>query len=191
MSIRSDKTKTEPNVATIINDAVSADAALGEGNSYCVATPDNPLKRNVVVSIRASLNDLCLSKSKGTWAPSTDALNSIFQQKKFTSLDGSAEVQGDLKSMVLHDLSVTHVSSNFPISLGAKFTGVDDTTFSSTGEAYSLIGAFAFARFFARLIIAALACVADMFIYYSPARSPSEVGHATPAHAPGGRRLAW
>ena len=42
--------------------------------------------------------------------------------------------------MVLHELSVTHVSSNFPIALGARVTGVDDTTFSSTGDAYSMIG---------------------------------------------------
>ena len=41
--------------------------------------------------------------------------------------------------MVLHDLSVTGVSSTFPISLGARITGVDDQTFSSTGEAYSMI----------------------------------------------------
>lgn len=61
------------------------------------------------------------------------------QQKKFTSLDGSADSQGDLKSIVLHDLSVTHVSSSFPVSLGARVTGVDDNTFSSTGDAYSLI----------------------------------------------------
>ena len=59
-----------------------AEAQLGEGNSYCVASPDNPLRRNLVVSIRASLNSLCLKKSKGTWAPSSNALKSILQQKK-------------------------------------------------------------------------------------------------------------
>lgn len=141
MSIRSDKPKVDVNdAASVLSEAASTDAALGEGSSYCVASPDNPLKRNVVVSIRASLNDLCLSKSKGTWAPSGDALKSIckkskdqtrhklyemptyttlfafaVQQKKFTSLDGAADCQGDLKSMVLHSLEVTHVSSNFPI----------------------------------------------------------------------------
>lgn len=125
--------------ASMLSEAAITEASLAEGSSYCVASPDNPLKRNIVVSIRASLNDLCLSKSKGVWQPSGDALKSIFQQKKYTSLDGSADNQGDLKSMVLHDLSVTHVSSNFPIALGAKVTGVDDTTFSSTGDSYSLI----------------------------------------------------
>ena len=56
-----------------------------------------------------------LQKQKGTWAPSADALKSIFQQKKFTSLEGAADAQGDLKSVVLHDLSVHAVSSTFPV----------------------------------------------------------------------------
>ena len=55
---------------------------LAEGNSYAVAGAENPLKRNVVVSIKASLNDLCLQKARGTWAPSQEALRSIFQQRK-------------------------------------------------------------------------------------------------------------
>ena len=79
MSVRSDsKVKTDSDTAAIAESA-AADAALGEGNSYCVASPENPLQRNLVVSIRASLNDLCLSKSKGTWTPSADALNAMLQ----------------------------------------------------------------------------------------------------------------
>ena len=39
--------------------------------------------------------------------------------------------------MVLHDLQVSHVKSSFPISLGARITGVDDATYTSTGEAFS------------------------------------------------------
>ena len=64
----------------------------------------------MVVSIRASLNDLCLSKSKGVWQPSGDALKSIFQQRKFTSLDGSADAQGDLKVILpgIHDVPEQH-----------------------------------------------------------------------------------
>lgn len=42
--------------------------------------------------------------------------------------------------MVLHSMDVTHVASNFPMSLGARVTGVDDSTFSSTGESFSMIG---------------------------------------------------
>ena len=83
MSVRSDKNKeTAPDAATLLTDAASQEAGLGEGNSFCVASPDNPLKRQLVVSIRASLNDLCLQKSKGVWSPSSEALKSIFQQKK-------------------------------------------------------------------------------------------------------------
>ena len=80
MSIRSDsKTKAEPDAAAILAESAATDASLGEGNSYCVSSPENPLKRNLVVSIRASLNDLCLSKSKGLWTPSHEALKSMLQ----------------------------------------------------------------------------------------------------------------
>ena len=83
MSVRSDKSKeATPDATQLLTDAASQEASLGEGNSFCVASPDNPLKRQLVVSIRASLNDLCLQKSKGVWAPSSEALKSIFQQKK-------------------------------------------------------------------------------------------------------------
>jgi hypothetical protein len=140
MSVRSDRNKeTGGDASALLAAAETQDAALGEGNSFCVASPDNPLKRQLVVSIRASLNDLCLQKSKGVWSPSSEALKSIFQQKKFTSLDGAADPQGDLKAVVLHDLTVQEASSSFPISLGTRITGVDDHTFSSTGESFSLI----------------------------------------------------
>lgn len=83
MSIRADRPKTDmSDAASMLSEAAITEASLAEGSSYCVASPDNPLKRNIVVSIRASLNDLCLSKSKGVWQPSGDALKSIFQQKK-------------------------------------------------------------------------------------------------------------
>ena len=111
MSIRADKLKPDSPDAVAAIEAAANDAALGEGNSFCVASPDNPLKRNVVVSIRASLNDLCLSKSKGVWQPSGDALKQIFQQKKFTSLDGSADSQGDLK-VIRRTTLQTHAHKN-------------------------------------------------------------------------------
>jgi len=47
---------------------------------------------------------------------------------------------GDLKSVVLHDMKVTHVKSTFPVALGTRISAVDDCTFSSTGEAFSTIG---------------------------------------------------
>lgn len=126
-------------LADVINAAQPEAAALGEGSSYQVASPNHPLQRNIVVSIRATLNELCLQRQKGVWSPSSDSLKSIFRQRRFKSLDGSAEAQGDLKSMVLHDLSVNHVKSTFPIALGARITGVDDRTFGVTGDAFSTI----------------------------------------------------
>ena len=46
---------------------------------------------------------------------------------------------GDLKSIVLHEMKLNHTKSTFPMSLGMRATGVDDQTFSSTGEAFSAI----------------------------------------------------
>lgn len=107
MSIRTEKassTSTTEQMASAIDAAQPDGAALAEGASFSVAQPDNPLTRNLVVSIRSSLNDLCLQKQKGVWAPSPEALASIFQQKKFTTLDGQAEAMGDLKvSYAGHD----------------------------------------------------------------------------------------
>jgi len=140
MSVRQDKTNHAGGSPLLELEAASSIAEpLGEGNSFAVAQSDNPLKRIVAVSIKASLNELCLQKARGTWAPSQEALRNIFQQKKFTSLDGSTESMGDLKSIVLHDMKITHVKSNFPLSLGARISGVDDCTYSATGESFSTI----------------------------------------------------
>ena len=77
MSVRSDRAaaKTDDNITSI--DGAIADTSLAEGSSYTVASQDNPLTRNLVVSIRATLNQLCLQKQKGVWAPSSDALKSV------------------------------------------------------------------------------------------------------------------
>ena len=138
MSVRSEKAVSN-SAMDVIGEASAVSSELAEGNSYNIANPEHPLKRTLVVSIKASLNDMCLQKSRATWAPSQEALRSIFQQRRFTSLDGAAESMGDLKSIVLHKLSVEHVKSTFPMALGARVTGVDDSTFSSSGEAFSTI----------------------------------------------------
>ena len=78
---------------------------LGEGNSYATANAEHPLHRDVCVSIKASLNDLCLQKNKGKWEPSQEALRHIFQSRKFTSLDVHSHVKTHL-----HSLEHTHVS---------------------------------------------------------------------------------
>ena len=63
----------------------------------------------------------------------------LYQQKKFVSLSGDTESQGDLKSVVLHSITAKSVNSNFPIAIGAKIHGVEEKSYSSTGSAYSMI----------------------------------------------------
>ena len=119
MSVRSEKAAAPTNPLAALDGgdatATAAPEALAEGNSFNVANPDHPIERNVVVSIKATLNDFCLQKTRGTWAPTQEALRSIFQQKRFTSLDGSAESMGDLKAVVLHNMELNHVKSTFPM----------------------------------------------------------------------------
>lgn len=83
MSVRQEQPQQLAGAILPIGDPGAAPTeSLGEGNSFAVATPDHPLKRIVAVSIKASLNELCLQKARGTWAPSQEALRNIFQQKK-------------------------------------------------------------------------------------------------------------
>ena len=51
---------------------------------------------------------------------------------------------GDLKSIVLHGMELNHVKSTFPMSLGARVTGVDDATFTATGEPFSSVRSHAY-----------------------------------------------
>lgn len=174
MSVRADNkaSAAHPGAAAIsalpldVTDSNALSAAPEEGAALAEAAavnPNFPLKRNVCVVIRASLNDFCLQKNKATWSPSPEALKQIFQcvpflsnshttrrahaslcvcgrQKKFTDLSGAAEQQGDLRSIVLHSMKLSHVKSSFPFSIGARMTGVDDITYSHTGEPFSTIG---------------------------------------------------
>ena len=110
MSVRAEPTPLATmthDMGTAIAEATPDGNHLAEGVSYSTATPENPLTRNLAVSIRASLNELCLQKNKGVWQPSPEALKAIFQQKRFTALDGTSEAMGDLKSVVLHDMKVS------------------------------------------------------------------------------------
>jgi hypothetical protein len=88
-------------VEATIGAAQAADSSLSDANTLATNHPEHPLKRTVVATIRASLGDLCLRKQKATWAPSAEALRAILQQKKFTSLSGTAEAVGDLKVRLL------------------------------------------------------------------------------------------
>lgn len=93
MSVRSDKALITAQQMDAVNQMASlevaaqaTDAPLGEGNGFSTVNSDAPLKRNLVVSIKASLNDFCLQKNKATWAPSQEALRSIFQQRRLCAL---------------------------------------------------------------------------------------------------------
>lgn len=46
-------------------------------------------------------------------------------------------MSGDLKSVVLHSMTLSSVKSDFEVPVGLKISGVDNSTFSLTGEAYS------------------------------------------------------
>lgn len=126
-------------LAAAIGEAADPELALAEGTNFTTVDENNFLTRNLAVSIRASLSELCLQKGRAAWKPSPEANKRIFRQNRFTSLDGSAEAQGDLKSVVLHSTSLNHVKSTFPVALGANITSVDANTFSSTGEAFSTV----------------------------------------------------
>lgn len=139
MSIRSEKNVAAAPTAEAMLTEAANEHALAEGSAFSTASPDNPLRRNLVVSIRASLADLTRQKSRGTWSPSTDALKSIFQQRQFTTLSGDSDTLGDLKSVVLHEMNVESVVSTFPLSLGTNIHGVDDNTYTATGENYSMV----------------------------------------------------
>ena len=85
MSVRSEKTiptNASDAMAAALTEAQPSDPSLIEGASFSTAQAENPLNRRVVVSIRSSLNDLCLQKAKGTWAPSAEAMRSILQVAK-------------------------------------------------------------------------------------------------------------
>ena len=82
---------------------------LGEGNSYATVTSENPLHRDVCVSIKASLNDLCLQKGKGKWEPSQEALRHVFQARKFTSLEVRSNHTPCLRSPPPHPSSTDPV----------------------------------------------------------------------------------
>ena len=111
-------------VHATIDAAAAADSSLSEANVFNTANPEHPLKRSVVVAIRASLSDLCLRRKKASWQPSAEAMKAIMQQKKFTDLQGNMEMHGDLKSVVLHSIDLTAMKSTFPFALGTRITCV-------------------------------------------------------------------
>ena len=43
------------------------------------------------------------------------------------------------QSVVLHKMAVSSQRNTYPIALGVRIAGVDDATYSQTGEAYSTV----------------------------------------------------
>ena len=119
--------------------ALHAPVALGEGAGFNTAAPQQPLTRKVTTSIKATLSELANSRAKGQWAPSPEALKSIFRQRQFMDLSGQQEDRGDLKNTVLHEVSCNKVQSTFPLALGVDITGVDANTYAQSGSSYSTI----------------------------------------------------
>ena len=57
MSVRSEtKTPVDANAPAAVIEAAQGENQLAEGNNFAVAQAENPLHRNIVVSIRATLN---------------------------------------------------------------------------------------------------------------------------------------
>ena len=122
------------------NNVAANEQHLAQANDFNTSNPNHPLKRTVVINIRSSLSDLCLKKARATWSPpSAEATKAILQQRKFVDLQGTSEAQGDLKSIVLHKMALRSQQSTYPVALGVRISGVDDATYSQTGEAFSTI----------------------------------------------------
>lgn len=85
------RTEAAADALATINAAQNIDPALAEANDFSTNNPEHPLKRSVVVSVRASLEDLCLRKAKATWSPSAEATAAILKQQKFIDLQGTSE----------------------------------------------------------------------------------------------------
>ena len=110
-----------------------------EGQAMRATQPDEPIIRTLNVSVRGNLSDMTSNPSLSVWQPTQEALAAMFQKAKYTNLKGNMENKGDLKSVILHSVSVKAVQSDFPFAIGAKITGVDESTFTRSGKAYSAV----------------------------------------------------
>lgn len=122
-----------------IDAAQTADNPLHAARDFTTQDPNHPLERKVVVSLSATLEDLSLKNKPLLWSPTSASTKKILQQSKYTDLAGTQERSGDLKSVVLHKITLDEVKSTFPVPTGLRITGVDENTYSVTGEAFSTI----------------------------------------------------
>lgn len=101
--------------------------------------PDNPLHRKVDAYVRANLAELSNDPKASVWSLSESQLESVFKPTRYTSANANVKVTGQLASTVVHSIDAIAMKSTFPIQLGVKILGVDNTTFSSIGNPYSMI----------------------------------------------------
>ena len=95
------------------------------------------LQQKKVRSEETSLNEPKTDRQTHTLTPTHTPVPSLCRRPQFTDLSGTAEMNGDLKSVVLHSMTLSSVKSDFDVPVGLKISGVDNSTFSLTGEAYS------------------------------------------------------
>ena len=65
MSIRGEPKSNAETPATVLSEAANTDTALAEGNSFSVASPDSPLERTVLVSVRLHLTTYVCRRQRG------------------------------------------------------------------------------------------------------------------------------
>jgi hypothetical protein len=113
---------------------------LGEGASgFTTQDPENPLQRKIVAYVRANMAELSNNPNASVWSLSENQLDSVFKQMRFTDTNGTTKGTGQLSSTVLHSVDATSMKSTFPIQLGVKIMGVENTAYSSIGNPYSMI----------------------------------------------------
>ena len=116
-----------------------ADNAFGEGDASLSCSKADPHTRTFFVEINATLKDLCLQANKSTWKPTAAVVEAALTQKKFNNLNGEMKQCGNLKSVVMHDFSVSNLSSNLDVAVGANISSVDANVHAANGASYSMV----------------------------------------------------
>jgi len=97
------------------------DLTTEDSAKFSLQQPNDPLTRTLNVNIKGNLSDLTGNPSLSVWQPTVEALNTIFQQSKYHNLKGDMAKKGDLKSVILHSISVKAVQSDFPFGKRQTF----------------------------------------------------------------------
>jgi hypothetical protein len=115
------------------------DSPFGEGDAPIGCSKADPHTRTFFVEINSTLKDLCLQQNKSTWKPTAAVIESALTQKKFNNLNGETKQCGNLKSVVMHDFSVSNLSSNLDVAVGANISSVDANVHAANGATYSMV----------------------------------------------------